>query len=92
MDRRPEIDRSEESPMDPPPDFMESDPTAKLDLGTAIIEEIGGDDATDEAELILTPSDDGDQGRRTFTQDREFKSQMRTVPSSEPLAKRVVPF
>jgi hypothetical protein len=65
----------------------------KLVLGTAMIEVIGGEDpADDEAEAILIPSDDGDQGLKTLTQDLECKSHTRNVPSSDPLASKTALF
>lgn len=69
-------------------DVMASVPTedVKLDLGTAMIAVMGGEGAVEEAEVIFTPSDDEDQGLNTLTQDRECRSHMRRVPSSEPLA------
>ena len=66
----------------------------RLDFGTAIIPVIGGDDEEEEevAELLFIPPTDNDdavvkdQGRITLMHDREFKSHIRSVPSSEPLA------
>lgn len=62
----------------------------RLDLGTAIIAVMGGEEAVEEADVIFMPSEDGDQGLRTLTQDRECRSHMRRVPSSEPLASNAV--
>jgi hypothetical protein len=64
----------------------------KLDLGTAIRHVMGGDADEADAEAMLTPSDDGDQGLNTLTHDLDRKSQIRIVPSSEPLARRGVAF
>ena len=58
----------------------------KLDFGTATIEVTGGHDVP----AALPPSVEEDQGRKTFTLDLECKSQIRSVPSSEPVAKRGV--
>mmetsp|Transcript_3625 Transcript_3625/g.7010 ORF Transcript_3625/g.7010 Transcript_3625/m.7010 type:complete len:105 (+) Transcript_3625:1060-1374(+) len=58
----------------------------KLDFGTAIMAVMDGEEDTDAADVIFIPSEDGDQGLKTLTQDRECKSHMRRVPSSEPLA------
>jgi hypothetical protein len=63
----------------------------KLDLGAATIATIGGDAVAEVEDVILIPSDDGDQGRNTLRHDRECKSQMRSVPSFDPLASSAVP-
>mmetsp|Transcript_11 Transcript_11/g.22 ORF Transcript_11/g.22 Transcript_11/m.22 type:complete len:87 (+) Transcript_11:199-459(+) len=50
---------------------------------------MGGEEDA-EADAIFTPSDDGVQGLKTLIQDRECKSHIRRVPSSEPLASNAV--
>ena len=71
----------------------------KLDLGTTTIDVTGGNEAAvngvGAAVIVPPPSnddddDDADHGRRTLTHDRARRSQTRTLPSSEPLARRVV--
>mmetsp|Transcript_20938 Transcript_20938/g.44189 ORF Transcript_20938/g.44189 Transcript_20938/m.44189 type:complete len:159 (-) Transcript_20938:678-1154(-) len=63
----------------------------KLDFGTAIMVVIGGDDEEVVAEdVIFNPSEVGDQGLMTLMHDREFKSHIRRVPSSDPLANKAV--
>ena len=74
-----------------PDDDIASPEEDKLDLGTAIMEVMGGEEVlADEDVVIFIPSDDVDQGRNTLIHEREVKSQIRSVPSSDPLASSVL--
>ena len=86
-------DMADDNPREMPPWDV------KLDLGTTTIDVTGGNEAAvddvDATAFVPPPSndddddDDDDHGRRTLTHDRALRSQTRTVPSSEPLARRV---
>ena len=78
-------------PLLPDDDDIASPEDDKLDLGTAIMEVIGGEEVLVVADaVIFIPSDDVDQGRNTLIHEREVKSQIRSVPSSDPLASSVL--
>ena len=70
----------------------------RLDLGIAMMAVMGGDElavlllvAAAVADAPLIPSDAAvDQGLITLTHDLEYKSHIRNVPSSDPLASNTV--
>ena len=75
----------------PDDDDVASPEDDKLDLGTAIMEVIGGEELLVVADaVIFIPSEDVDHGRNTLIHEREVKSQIRSVPSSDPLASNVL--